>query len=182
MDLIKQAEVAVPALATSLALLVLLLACVVYRRHYRRLADNLRASLYRRELDMQLLEHRFKQQAHLQSNESPWNVCPPSESAHNSIPPPPRQLPLGSVCCGGGVGGLKLCYGGERGEALCYIGGGGGLCVYVIGFVWDVYIFFFPPSPFPSFFLLFPFFPSLVFFLFFYFTMFVFRRMMCTGE
>ena len=96
--------------------------------------------------------------------------------------PPPRQLPLGSVCCGGGVGGLKLCYGGERGEALCYIGGGGGLCVYVIGFVWDVYIFFFPPSPFPSFFLLFPFFPSLVFFLFFYFTMFVFRRMMCTGE
>jgi hypothetical protein len=53
MDLIKQPEVAVPALATSLALLVLLLLACVYRRHYRRLADNFRVSLDRRELDLQ---------------------------------------------------------------------------------------------------------------------------------
>jgi hypothetical protein len=42
----------VVSLATSLALLALLLACV-YRRHYRRLADNFRVSLDRRELDLQ---------------------------------------------------------------------------------------------------------------------------------
>ena len=124
MDLIKQAEVAVPALATSLALLVLLLACVVYRRHYRRLADNLRASLYRRELDMQLLEHRFKQQAHLQSNESPWNVCPPSESAANSIPPgPPSSIGSGRRGSdGGGAGSDAGSSRGGRGRGSSMVG------------------------------------------------------------
>jgi len=100
MDLIKQPEVAVPALATSLALLVLLLLACVYRRHYRRLADNFRASLDRRELDMQLLEHRAKQQA-------PWNVCSPSECAPNSIPPgPPSSIGSSSLLGsdGGGAG------------------------------------------------------------------------------
>jgi len=84
MALSEQTAVVV-SLATSLALLALLLACV-YRRHYRRLADNFRVSLDRRELDLQLLEHRFKQQARPQSDESPWYVSPPSEYAPNSIP------------------------------------------------------------------------------------------------
>jgi hypothetical protein len=75
----------VVSLATSLALLALLLACV-YRRHYRRLANNFRDSRDRREHDLQLLEHRFKQQLRPQSDESPWYVSPPSESAPNSIP------------------------------------------------------------------------------------------------
>jgi hypothetical protein len=51
MALSEQTAVVV-SLATSLALLALLLACV-YRRHYRRLADNFRVSLDRRELDLQ---------------------------------------------------------------------------------------------------------------------------------
>jgi len=92
MALIKQPEVVGPAIATSLALLVLVLVCV-YRRHYRRLADNFRVSLDRREIDLQLLEHRFKQQTRPQSDESPRSVCPPSESAANSIPPgPPSSI------------------------------------------------------------------------------------------
>eukprot|EP00900_Chrysochromulina_parva_P018317 jgi/Chrpa1/26487/Chrysochromulina_OHIO_Genome00026460-RA len=86
----------VVSLATSLALLALLLACV-YRRHYRRLANNFRDSRDRRELDLQLLEHRYKQQLHPQSDESPWCVSPPSESAPNSIPPgPPSSIGSGS--------------------------------------------------------------------------------------
>jgi hypothetical protein len=100
MDLIKQPEVAVPALATSLALLVLLLLACVYRRRYRRLADNFRASLDRRKLDMQMVEHRVKQQA-------PWNVCSPSECAPNSIPPgPPSSIGSSSLLGsdGGGAG------------------------------------------------------------------------------
>ena len=70
-----------------------------------------------------------------------------------SPPPPPHPLPLGSVCCGGGVGGLKLCYGGERGEALCYIEGWGVMCVCYWFRVGCLY-FLLPSLPFP---LIFPF-------------------------
>ena len=104
----------------------------------------------------------------------------------DSLPPPPlppRPLPLGSVCCEGGVGGLKLGYGGERGEALCYIGGGWGVMCVCYWFRVGCLYFLLPSLPFP---LIFPFislFPFPRFFpVFFYFTMFVFRRMMCTGE
>jgi len=63
-------------------------------------AEGRSASLDRRELDMQLLEHRFKQQA-------PWNVCSPSECAPNSIPPgPPSSIGSSSLrgSDGGGAG------------------------------------------------------------------------------
>ena len=113
MALIKQPEVAVPALATSLALLALLLACV-YCRHYRRLADNFRVSLDPRELDLQLLEHRFKQQAHPQTDESPWNACPPSEYAPISIPPGPPSS-IGSGRRGSDGGGAESDAGSSRG-------------------------------------------------------------------
>ena len=78
-------------------------------------------------------------------------VLPPISGL--ASPPPPRQLPLGSVCCGGGVGGLKLCYGGERGEALCYIEGWGVVCVCYWFRVGCLY-FLLPSLPFP---LIFPF-------------------------
>ena len=77
------------ALAASLALLGLL-ACA-YRRHYRRMADIFRNSRDRAQLDLQLLEHRVKQQTHPQWEDSRWAMLgrPPSESPPYSIPPGP---------------------------------------------------------------------------------------------
>ena len=95
---------------------------------------------------------------------------------------PPHRPPFGFICCGGGVGGLKLCCGGGGG---CVVSckGGGGLCVCVIV---SCGMFIFSPSlpPLSPYFLLFPFsLPSFfLFFLFFYLFVFVFRRMVCTGE
>ena len=78
---------------------------------------------------------------------------------------------------GGGVGGLKLCCGGGGG-CMVSCRGGGGLCVCVIGFVWDVYIFSFPPSPFPLFSFI-SLFPSLVFS---FFPVFFIYSYLCLGE
>ena len=86
MALFEQPALVVSAIATSLALLGLLVC--VYRRS-RRVANNFRVSLDRAQLDLQLLEHRFKQQAHPQWHESTWSVRPPSESPPISIPPGP---------------------------------------------------------------------------------------------
>ena len=86
MALFEQPALVVSAIATSLALLGLLVC--VYRRS-RRVANNFRVSLDRAQFDLQLLEHRFKQQAHPQWHESTWSVRPPSESPPISIPPGP---------------------------------------------------------------------------------------------
>ena len=88
----EQPAAVMPALAASLALLGLFLACA-FRRHYRRLADNFRVSRDRAQIDLQLLEHRFKQQTHpLQWEDSHWAVPdhlprPPSVAPPYSIPP-----------------------------------------------------------------------------------------------
>jgi len=115
----EQPAVAMPTLATSLALLGLLLVCF-HRRHYRRLADNFRVSRDRAQIDLQLLEHRFKQQTHPpQWEDSHWAVPdhpprPPSESPPYTIPPGPPSS-SGSGRRGSGGGGAGSDAGSSRG-------------------------------------------------------------------
>ena len=117
----EQPAVAMPTLATSLALLGLLLVCFYFnRRHYRRLADNFRVSRDRAQIDLQLLEHRFKQQTHPpQWEDSHWAVPdhpprPPSESPPYTIPPGPPSS-SGSGRRGSGGGGAGSDAGSSRG-------------------------------------------------------------------
>ena len=112
MALFEQPEAVVGTLATSLALLGLLLVGVCCRS--RRRADNFRVSLDRRELEVQLLEHRYKQKAHPQSDESQVGR-PPSESPPNSIPPAPPSS-IGSGRSGSNGGGAESDAGSSRGK------------------------------------------------------------------
>ncbi|KOO24662.1 hypothetical protein Ctob_001894, partial [Chrysochromulina tobinii] len=105
------------ALAASLALLGLL--AWAYRRHHRRMSDMFRNSRDRAQLDLQLLEHRFKQQTHPQWEDSRWALpdhppCPPSESSPYSIPPGPPSAG-GSDRRGSDGGGAGSDAGSSRG-------------------------------------------------------------------
>ena len=123
----EQPAAGVAALATtSLALLGLLLACV-YRRRYRRMAENFRVSRERAQLDLHMLEHRFKQHTGPQWKDSHWAMLgqppgPPSESPQNSIPPgPPSSSGSGRRGSNGGGAGSDT---GSSGGGKCHGGGG----------------------------------------------------------